>query len=291
MTQAVIPQSALVVLSVGLFFMMLGVALEVKKADWQECLKYPSALIFTIISQLVGIPTLGLIVTFLLPISDVLKLGILMISLCPGGVVSNFFALKAGGNPALSSITTLISSMLVPITLPLGLYLFSKVQPDILVLESTDTLVNISGITVFLIVPALIIGAIFRKWNPSLSKKMLQPLKWFSLVLIGIIIVGTLFKNRAILADEILIVFPMAFLFNALLLAFGYWTSRLFKFSERICRTVSLELGIQNIGIVLFIIPTLFPTLPAVVNIIAFWGVWHLITGLSVSTYWQYKKI
>lgn len=180
--------------------------------------------------------------------------------------------------------------MLIPITLPLGLYLFTIIQPQVVGLEDTSLLTQISAITIVLIIPALLLGYTMQKWNKGLSEKLLPKLKIFSLTLIGLIIVVTLFKNRAILAEEIVIVFPMTFLFNALLLSFGFWMGKLLQFPISICRTISLELGIQNIGIALIVVPTLFPDLPTVLNIVAFWGVWHLITGLIVSHYWLKKR-
>ena len=289
MNQVVIPQFIMLILGAGLFLMMLGVALEVRKADWLECLNHPASLIITVCAQIIGVPLLALLLVLALPISDALKLGIIMISLCPGGVVSNFFSLRAGGNPALSSITTLISSSLVPFTLPLGLFVFILIQPNIIMLEDTSALQTISITTMLLIIPSLILGLFIRKWYTSLANKLMQPLRSFSLGLIAIIIVFVLFNNRNILAEEIAVVFPMTFVFNALLLGFGFWLAKALRFPTHICRTISLELGIQNIGVALLTIPLLFPNSPTVLNIAAFWGMWHLIAGLAVSQYWKSK--
>jgi len=289
MTPANLPQSSLMLLSVGLFIMMIGVAIEVKKADWVECLNHPAPFIITLFFQIICIPLLALVLTSLFPVSNELKLGILFISLCPGGIVSNFFSLQAGGNPALSSFTTLISSMLVPITLPLGLLVFSVVYPDIVIFDDTNLLLTVSQISVVLIVPALIIGGLLRYWNSEFCLKILPLLKLFSLFLIAIIVISTLYNNREILVEEIKTVFPMTFIFNALLLLIGFWVGRLFQYPTHICRTLSLELGIQNIGIALLVVPTLFPNSPTMINIIAFWGVWHLISGVAVSQYWKLR--
>lgn len=287
MDQVVLSTPVTIALHLGLFIMMISVSLSTTKADWIQCLNKPAVLLAAVILQIVSIPLLALIFVKLVPMHPEVKIGIMLISLCPGGVTSNFFTAKAGGNVALSSVLTLISSMLVPLTLPLGLYLFSIVQPEIKLLFSAEQLYLTSWRTVLTIIPALIIGQFLKVYFKKFAQKLATPLKVFSFALLGIIIAGALFKNRELLFTEFFTLFPAAFMFNSLLLLFGFWLGRLFKLPLAICKTISMELGIQNIGVALIIVPILFPDYPGVLNTAAFWGVWHLISGLVLSHYWS----
>ena len=267
--------------------MMIGVALETTKDDWQQCLKHPSAFILALSLQVIAIPLLAFLLVLILPLDNEVKIGLLLISLCPGGVMSNFFSGKAKGNTALSSVLTLSSSLLIPFTLPLGLLAFATFYGELNSLMNSHSLMNISFFTALLIIPPLFIGYLLQQMPGEVGDKLVKPLKSFSFILVGVIIFIALYENWAIFVEKISTVFFAAFALNALLLTMGYWTGRLFKLPTNICRTVSIELGIQNATVAIAIIPALFPNQPSVLNVVAFWGVWHLIAGLLISHYWS----
>ena len=287
MDQVVLTPLVVLALQLGLFIMMVSVSLETARADWVQCFDKPIIFLVAITLQIICIPLLALIFVQLVPMHPEVKMGILLISLCPGGVISNYFTSKAGGNVALSSVLTLISSMLVPFTLPLGLYLFSVIQPEFKLFFNVELLYKTSWLTVIIIIPALIIGQLLKLYFKVTASILANPLKLFSFMLISLIIVSALVKNRELLFTEFLTLFPVAFVFNALLLLFGFWVGRFFKQPLAICKTLSMELGIQNIGVAMIIAPSLFPDSSGVLNTAAFWGVWHLTSGLSLSHYWH----
>ncbi len=287
MNQVAIPPPLLMVLFVGLFVMMVGVSLEVSRSDWRQCYQRPGILITSILLQLLGIPLLALLFVSLFAFHPEIIIGILLLSLCPGGVMSNFFTARAGGNVALSSVLTLISSALLPLTLPLGLYVFSSLHEEINAFVDINELQSASLTSALLIIPPLIIGQILRRVMPQKAHHLISPLRLFSFALVGSIIVITLIKNRALLLDELWSLLPATLIFNGLLLGFGYLVGKLLEWPLSLRRTLSIELGIQNATVALVVAPSLFPGLAGVMNMTAFWGVWHLITGLVISLYWS----
>ncbi|MGB1110699.1 MAG: bile acid:sodium symporter, partial [Gammaproteobacteria bacterium] len=116
MNQALVSQTELLALYAGLFLMMIGVALEATRADWHQCLEHPRVFWAALGLQLVGVPLAGFLLIHIIPLNEQVAMGVLLISLCPGGVMSNFFSTRAHGNVALSSSLTLVSSLLVPLT-------------------------------------------------------------------------------------------------------------------------------------------------------------------------------
>jgi BASS family bile acid:Na+ symporter len=266
---------------------MLGVALETTRQDWRQCVRQPVLLLSAVTLQITGVPCIAFLLVQIVPMHSEVKIGIVLVSLCPGGVMSNFFSAQARGNTALSSVLTLISSALIPIAFPFGVYLFLQLQPDLHPVTGGDQLKAMSQLTAAIIIPALLLGRLLKSISGQFAGKLSTYLKTASLFLVGLIAIGTLYKNHVLLVTELWSVFPSAFLFNASLLVCGYWYGRLLKQPINVCRTLSIELGIQNATVALAIIPSLFPGQPGVMNVAAFWGVWHLISGLLISQYWR----
>ncbi len=77
------------------------------------------------------------------------------------------------------------------------------------------------------------------------------------------------------------------FLLNAFALLTGYYTARAFRLPERDRRAVALEVGIQNSGFGLALVFNFFDGLGGMAIVAAWWGIWHLIVGLSLSTWWR----
>jgi BASS family bile acid:Na+ symporter len=77
------------------------------------------------------------------------------------------------------------------------------------------------------------------------------------------------------------------FLHNATALLSGYWTARALRLPERDCRAVSFEVGIQNSGLGLILIFTFFGGLGGMAIVAAWWGIWHIVAGLSLAGWWS----
>ena len=87
-------------------------------------------------------------------------------------------------------------------------------------------------------------------------------------------------------------IFVIVLIHNGLALYCGYSFSKLFKLNEQNSRTVSIETGIQNsgLGLVLLFNPNIFPqelALGGMMIVTAWWGIWHIISGLTIATIWR----
>ena len=77
----------------------------------------------------------------------------------------------------------------------------------------------------------------------------------------------------------------------ALALTTGYWTATALGLPVRDRRAVSFEVGIQNSGLGLILIFTFFGGLGGLAIVAAWWGIWHIIAGLSLATYWSKRTV
>ena len=79
----------------------------------------------------------------------------------------------------------------------------------------------------------------------------------------------------------------MVFIHNAIALIAGYQIGRLFKLSIPDRRSIAIETGIQNSGLGLILIFSFFEGLGGMAIVAAWWGIWHIISGLSLATFWS----
>jgi BASS family bile acid:Na+ symporter len=115
-------------------------------------------------------------------------------------------------------------------------------------------------------------------------------MKLSSVGIFALLILGARIANFQTFSAYIGTFAVVVFLQNALALSLGYWGARAAKLPLKDCKTVAIEVGIQNSGLGLILFFQYFPTLGGVGIITAWWGVWHMISGLTVATYWQRKS-
>lgn len=115
---------------------------------------------------------------------------------------------------------------------------------------------------------------------------MERPLRQLSFVILIAFIAGAFWENRALFVERFGSFFWLVVLQNAMALGIGLWVARLAKLNDADTRAVTIEVGIHNSGLGLAILFTFFPTAGSMMLITAFWGVWHLVSGLVLSGYW-----
>jgi len=124
-----------------------------------------------------------------------------------------------------------------------------------------------------------------------LPARIRRPMKIFSLTAFGLFIVGALVGNwQHFLQNVGYVAFAVA-LHNALGLALGYWSGRGVGCHRYDARAISIEVGIQNSALALVLIFGFFDGRGGMAIIAAWWGVWHLISGLTLATYWSRRPV
>ena len=127
--------------------------------------------------------------------------------------------------------------------------------------------------------------------SANLADKVRKPFKIFSLVFFMIIVAGALAANWRHFIDYVGLVIFAVFLHNALALNLGYWTGRAAKLPERDCRATCIEVGIQNSALGLVLVFNFFEGLGGMAILVAWWGVWHIISGLTTAFILTRRKL
>ena len=282
------PQS-LALLNAILGLVMFGVALDLKLADFRGVLTLPKATLIGMLGQFVLLPAFTFLLVLAIRPAPSIALGMILVAACPGGNVSNFLTHHARGNTPLSVTMTALSTIAAIVMTPFNLSFWGGLHPQgaqILREVALNPAEMVVAVLLLLGVP-MAAGLFVSHRLPRLAARLRKPMRWFGLVALGLFVLGALAANWRYFLDYVGYVVFAVFLHNALALATGYWAARAAGLPERDRRAVSIEVGIQNSGLGLILIFNFFDGLGGMAIVTAWWGVWHLISGLSVATWWS----
>ena len=184
---------------------------------------------------------------------------------------------------------TAVSTAAAIIMTPLNLSLWGSLNPataQILRQVSLNPFDVFTTIVLILGIP-LTVGMILSHIFPRLIEKIRKPFKILSFIVFIGFVGAALSANWHIFLKVIGLVVFGVFLHNALALSIGYWSARLFRLQERDSRAVSIEVGIQNSALGLILVFNFFEGLGGMAIVAAWWGIWHIISGLTMALYWS----
>lgn len=293
------------VLNIVLAFVMFGVALGIKPRTFIDILKNPKSIILGIICQMLLLPALTLLLVIVMGnwISPMIALGMILVAACPGGNISNFITSLSRGNVELSVSLTAFNTALCVFSTPINfaiwgnLYLKYAAKQDIILPELQIPFWEIFQSIVIIMGIPLVLGILCSQYLPKVAKKLNKPLQSLSIVVFVVMVVGIFASNFDAFMKCIQYIFLVVLLHNLLALGIGFSTSTLLKVPYKDRRTITIETGIQNsgLGLILLLNPHIFPDSGAWANnggmlvITAWWGVWHIISGLTLAYAWRIR--
>jgi BASS family bile acid:Na+ symporter len=133
----------------------------------------------------------------------------------------------------------------------------------------------------------LVLGMWVAKQFPAFAHKVQKPMKILSFIILLAFIGGALAANLKHFMDYIQLVVGVVFIHNLMALVTGYGLSTLIGLPERDRRAITFEMGIQNSGLGLILIFNFFGGLGGMAIVTAWWGIWHIVAGLTLATYWK----
>ena len=290
-------------INIVLAFVMYGVALGIKPGTFVEVFTKPRSLIIGMVCQLVLLPLLTFLLALALgqSISWTMALGMILVASCPGGNISNFMSSLSKANIELSVSLTAVSTALAVLMTPFNFWLYgnlylhyAEVAGEVpqLVIPLWDVF---KTIFILLGIP-LTLGILTARFLPRVAEKLKKPLQWFSIIFFIAMVVLAFTGNLKAFMQCIRYIFLVVLIHNLLALSIGFGMGSAFRIPHKDRRTLTIETGIQNsgLGLVLLLGTSLFANFPphgGTLVITAWWGIWHIISGLTVSTIFNlYQK-
>jgi bile acid:Na+ symporter, BASS family len=279
---------SVILLNFILALMMFGVSLSLRLEDFKRIVLSPIAPIAGLFAQFFLLPLATCLFTWALNIDPELALGMILVASCPGGSFSNIMTWLARGNVAVSVSMTAVSSLAAAILTPVNFAFYGWLNPHTREYLTKITIEPSSILILVLLVLALplVLGMVTGRRLPDLVVRIQKPLRIFSLLVLMVFVALAFSSNFALFLERFHSFFWLVVGHNLLALALGYGMGLMLKLPVADRRAVTLEVGIQNSGLGLVILFTFFPEAGGMMLITAFWGVWHLVSGLTLSQIW-----
>jgi BASS family bile acid:Na+ symporter len=270
---------------------MFGVAMELRVADFKIILQNPRAAIVGIISQFFLLPAITFLLILLTQPGPSIALGMILVSSCPGGNISNFMTHLARGNTALSISLTAFGTAAAIFMTPINLSFWGSLyEPSASILNE----VSLNGFdmlkTIFLLagIP-LILGMTVRHYFPNFATRVSTVTKPASIMIFVAFVIVAFMNNYDAFLEYIEFVIFIVAIHNTAAIATGFLSAKLASLDKRDRRTIAIETGIQNSGLGLVLIFDFFNGIGGMAVIAAWWGLWHIISGLLFSYYWSIR--
>jgi BASS family bile acid:Na+ symporter len=280
-----------IILSMVLATMVFSVALELRIEDFKRVAQTPKAVICGLIPQFLLLPVGTWLATLWLDLPPNIEAAMILVAACPGGSLSNVVTHIGRGNTALSVSISAVASTIALFATPFNFSWMIATNPET-ASWLKELSIDSSGIYISLLlllgVP-LSLGLLASHRLPHLTERIRKPLGHFSLIALLLFIVAGLIKERQLLTLGLLPTLLLVVLHNASGLFFGWVTSKVMGVAERDRRAIMIEGGMQNSGLALGIIAVQFNSDLGMVTLASLWGIWHIVSGMSLAYFWRMK--
>ncbi|MBQ3440489.1 MAG: bile acid:sodium symporter family protein [Bacteroidales bacterium] len=289
-------------INIVLAFVMYGVSLGIKPGTFVDVFKKPKSVILGATCQFVLLPAFTCLLAILISrwISPMMGLGMILVASCPGGNISNFMSSLAKANVELSVSLTAISTALAVVMTPFNFWLwgnaylhFAAVHADIPTLAIP--LMDVFRTIFILLGIPLAAGILTARYLPKVADILKKPLQYISIAFFIAMVILSFAGNMDAFLKCIKYIFLIVLIHNLVALSIGYNVAAIFRLPEADKRTLTIETGIQNsgLGLVLLLGTPLFANFPphgGMLVITAWWGIWHIVSGLATAFYFNRKS-
>jgi BASS family bile acid:Na+ symporter len=246
-------------LPVTLAIITMGMGLSLTDKDFKNIFVQPKAVIIGLCCQMILLPVIAFLIARSIPMDPLFKVGLMIIAACPGGATSNLITYLLRGNVALSISMTAMNSLITLITIPLIVHF----ALEAFIHENTAIRMNVveTIIKVFLItiLPAFL-GTRIRKNYPDFAMGLERPLRVILPLLLLVVYAGVIFIDQgtgSATRSDFLRIFPNTLMLNLLAMVAGFLVARVFRLRVINQFTISIEVGLQNSALAIFVAATL----------------------------------
>ena len=272
-----------------LFVLMFGMGLSLAPTDFVRIVRYPRAAVIGLVGQLLLLPALAFGLAVVLQAPPPIAVGAMLLAACPGGVTSNGYVFVSRGDVGLSISLTAITSLVTLVTIPLitwfALHYFLEAGqvPKLPVLTVVQRLVTITALPIAL-------GMLARWMWPVQAQRGMEIIRRISLVLLIVIIVGVTVGAIDTIRGNLLSAGLLATGLNVISMASGYALGRLARLETNQVRTITFEIGVQNLSLAALVSVTILGR-PEFAILAVVYAFVMKITALSLIFSWRQRRM
>ena len=253
----------------GLAFIMLGLGMNLKVQDFTRVVKFPKDFLVGFICQMVVLPIIAFILIKLLNTPIELALGVMIIAAAPGGVTSNVLTKFADGDVALSITLTAIISLISIVSVPFIIFL----SIDLLNIDYVLKDISMMGISLkmfFVVTVPVLIGMTIRHFATSFISNNVLLIQRISIALFVLIFISIYIEEWDNIISFIVRAGLIALILNIVMMFVGFYVAKFFATGIAQQRCISLECGLQNGTLAVFVSTQLFDEMVYIVPTAAY---------------------
>ena len=259
---------------------MLGMGLNLSPDDFRSVARMPGCVALGFCLQYTVMPLGGWLIATVLQLDPDLKVGLVLVASCPGGMASNMITYLARADVALSVVLTLCSTMLA--------FIFTPMWTTLLV--GTLVPVDAWGLCLSalqLTIAPVAVGVLLRWLMPKTADRLGACGPTIAMLAFVFVTAGIVAASAEAIATHFGRLMLAALGLHLLGFALGYAVPKLLRFPEPAARTVSIEVGMQNGGMAASLARQHFATMPLAAAAGVFSGVMQNVLGGLLATYWK----
>ena len=242
---------------IALALLMLGLGASLTFRDFLNVFKRPKDFFIGFVCQLIILPLVGYSLIIILKVPIELALGVMLIAAAPGGVTSNVLTKFADGDVALSISLTAFMSLVSIISVPF--IIFQAI--DLLNIDYVEKEISIVGISLkmfFVVTVPVILGMIIRKFAGEFINRNVRNIQRISIFLFLVIFIAIYVEEWNSIVMFVTTAGTVAFALNISMMIIGYYVAKFLASGVAQRRCISLECGLQNGTLAVFVGTQLF---------------------------------
>jgi bile acid:Na+ symporter, BASS family len=275
------PTATLIVPLIQIIMFGMGTALSLR--DFSRVLSMPWPVFIGLSLQFLVMPTSAWLIARVFGFEGAVAAGVVLVGAAPGGVASNLITYLAGGNLALSVTMTACSTLAAPVMTPLAMKLLAGQYVPV---SFGEMMVSIVQMIIVPIVAGLVVNRLLHGRAAWLHRAL--PVVSMAGICAVITIITALSRDKLLQVGLALIV--AVAVHNAVGYLFGYWGARLAGLGEADCRTVAIEVGLQNAGMASGLAISVLKSAPAALAP-AIFGPWMNVSGSLLASWWRVRPL
>ena len=258
---------------------MFTMGTEMSLKDFEGVIKTPKAVLIGLVSHFTIMPLVGFTLAKSFGFPPEIAAGVILMGSVPSGVTSNVLAFIAKANMPLSVTIAAISTLLAPFLTPL---LMKLLAGQYVAIDLQAMMLHVAEI----IILPILLGLLVNRFLSNAVKRLqflLPKISMFGVLMMMIVIVSS---GRDSLLEIGPLLFLSAMIHHTIGYLLGYWSGRFMGLDEASCRTISLEVGMQNGGLASGIALQMGKI--ATVGLASVIAVpWMTISGSMLSNWWR----
>ncbi len=259
---------------------MLGMGITLRFENFLGILRNPRIIMIGVVLQFLLMPLFAWIVAIVFGLEQSLLVGLVIVGACPGGTASNVICYLARGDVALSIMLTTVSTVLAVVITPLLTWIYLGERVDVPVFNM------MRDIFLIIVVPVTL-GVLINHYlgdRLHVVKRLFPFVSLFAIILIIGIVMALTQSQLHLVALPVL---AAVVWHNLLGMLAGYYTSKWLGLDDKTCRTIAIEVGMQNSGLAVVLAKNYFSVMAALPA--AVFSIWHNISGSLFAGYWARK--